>query len=175
MAKVKAKPTMKRTPLPNQRMATTKKPAIKSSNSKSIAKPQRFKMSAATRRIWLSDYTVESLGRKSGRGRDTPWIELPEPEALLYQDEKSVESYTHYLNSIHAVYAELFPDRTVPKSEKVISAGASSSYHRLCVIIEAENEAVALAEAIENPEFVFPEEEDDGDEDDNRALDGQAK
>ncbi|KAF7895956.1 hypothetical protein EAF00_005971 [Botryotinia globosa] len=216
MARSKAKSTMKRTPLPNQRMATTKKPTIKFSNSKSIAKPQKFKMSAATRRImaiskdtvisrlkkqvkkdtnkkFKSNYTVESLGRKPGRGRDTPWIELPEPQALLYQDEKSVETYTRYRNyyaplqelkktknmtwkAIHAIYAESFPDRTVPKSEKVISAGASSSYHRLCVIIEAENEAVALAEATENPEFVFPDEEDDGDdEDDEGALDGQAK
>ncbi|THV52546.1 hypothetical protein BGAL_0076g00310 [Botrytis galanthina] len=209
MAKVKAKTTMKRTPLPNQRMASTKKPTIKSSNSESIANPQKFKMSAATREImsiskdnvisrrktqvkkdankrFKSNDTVESLGRKPRRGRDTPWIELPEPEDLLYQDENSVKVYAYYRNyyaplqelkktknmtwkAIHAIYAEQFPDRTFPKSKNVISAGASSYYHRLCVIMDAENEAIALAEATQNPEFVFP---DDDDDDDESALDG---
>ncbi|TGO38845.1 hypothetical protein BHYA_0066g00330 [Botrytis hyacinthi] len=121
MARVKAKTTMKRTPLSNQRMATTKKPTIKSSNSKSTAKPKNFKMSAAARRImsvskdtvisrlktqvkkdtnkkFKSGYTVESIGRKPRRGRGTPWIEFPELEALLYQDEKSAETYTYYRN-----------------------------------------------------------------------------
>lgn len=247
MAGVKAKTTMKRTPLPNQRMASTKKPTIKSFNSESIANPQKFKMSAATRKImsiskdnvisrrktqvkkdankkFKSNDTVESLGRKPRRGRGTPWIELPEPEDLLYQDENSVKVYAYYRNckcrmtscqvilfpihvkvtwrhsigrnllntifpflidyaplqelkktknmswkAIHAIYAEQFPDRTFPKSENVISAGASSYYHRLCVIMDAENEAIAQAEATQNPEFVFP---DDDDDDDESALDG---
>ncbi|KAF7884766.1 uncharacterized protein EAF02_005102 [Botrytis sinoallii] len=217
MTRVKAKTTMKRTPLPDQRMATTKKPTIKSPNSKPTAKPRKFKMSAASRMIISISKdtivsrvkaqvkkdsnkisksrgtTVASLGKKSQKGRELPCLELPKPEALLYQNEETVKYYTHYYNyyaplqelkkgknmtwnAIHAIYAEHFSDRTFPKTGNVISAAASESYHRLCVIIEAENEAVALAEVTENPEFVFPDEEDDeDDEDDERALDGQAK
>ncbi|KAF7886604.1 uncharacterized protein EAF01_011282 [Botrytis porri] len=219
MARVRAKTTMKRTPLPDQRMATTKEPTIKSSNSKSTAEPRKFKMSAASRRIFSISQqtvvsrlkaqvkkdsnkkststrtTVESLGKKSQKGREHPWLELPKPEDLLYQDEKNVEYYTHYYNyyaplqdlkkkenmtwnAILAIHAEHFPGRKVPPSTNALSDRACTYYHKLCVILEAEKEAVALAEDTENPEFVFPDEEDDEDEDDEhneRALEGQAK
>ncbi|KAF5867635.1 uncharacterized protein Bfra_010610 [Botrytis fragariae] len=205
--RVKAKTTMKRTPLPDQRMATTKRPA----------KPRKYTQSAASRRIIdickqtiisrvrvqfkkdankkiKSSYTtVESLGKESSKGGDLAWIEPPEPETFLYQDEKTLEYYNYYRNyyaplqelkktknmtwnAIQAIHVEHFPDKHVPKSRNGLSARAYSCYHGLCVVIEAEKEAVALAEATQNPEFVFPNDDDDDDDEYNgRALDGQAK
>ncbi|TGO45353.1 hypothetical protein BCON_0400g00030 [Botryotinia convoluta] len=194
---------MNRTPLPDQRMATTKKTTIKS--SKSTAKPRKVTMSAASRRInAISKHTIigrikaqvqkdtnkkfksnrtaaQSLGKKSQRGRELPWLELPEPETLLHQDEKTLEFYIFHRNhyaplqhlkktmnmtwdAIQAIHAEHFPDKLVPKSGNVLSSCASSYYHKLWVIIEAEKESVTLAEATQNPQFVFPDEEDDEDD-----------
>ncbi|TGO23786.1 hypothetical protein BPAE_0122g00090 [Botrytis paeoniae] len=90
------------------------------------------------------------------------------------QDLKKTKNMTW--NAIQAIHVERFPDKLVPKSGNVLSSCASSYYHKLWVIIEAEKQNVASAQATQNPEFVFPDDDDDEDYVYNeRALDIQAK
>ncbi|TEY29605.1 hypothetical protein BOTCAL_0929g00050 [Botryotinia calthae] len=120
MTRVKRKTTMGCTPLPDQRMIAPKNTTIKSSNSN--AKPCKFLMTAASRRIQVlskdtiigkrksqvpkdtnqksksSQTNAKTLGKKSQRDRELPWLELPQPETLLHLEEKTLEFYIHHRN-----------------------------------------------------------------------------
>ncbi|KAF7951832.1 hypothetical protein EAE96_007130 [Botrytis aclada] len=169
MTSVKGKTTMNRTRLPDQKMANTKKTPTKAPNAiielTIIGKIKAQVRKDTNKKSKSNRTTAQSLGMKSRRGCELPWLELPEPAALLHQDELTLEVYTYHYNyfaplqhlkktikmtwgAVHAVHAEHFPDRLVPKNEKVLSSYASDYYHILWVIVEDEKESVAVAEAI---------------------------
>lgn len=121
MTRVKRKTTMSPTPSPNQRINIPKNTTTNESPNSS-AKPHRFLMTAASRRIQVlskdtvngrrkaqvqkdtnqksksSQTNAKSLGKKSQRGHELPWLELFEPKTLLHVNEKTLESYVHHHN-----------------------------------------------------------------------------
>ncbi|KAM0154056.1 hypothetical protein ACHAPG_006756 [Botrytis cinerea] len=180
MTRVKRKTTMSPTPSPNQRINIPKNTTTNESPNSS-AKPHRFLMTAASRRIQVlskdtvngrrkaqvqkdtnqksksSQTNAKSLGKKSQRGHELPWLELFEPKTLL-----------------HIIHADYFPNERIVKDGTSLSSRASRYFHKISVIVEAENESIASAEDSCNLEFVFPDDDvDEDDKDGNSYRDEQ--
>lgn len=122
MTRIKRKTSTDHTPSPNQRMIIPKNTTTTSESPNSNVKPRRFLMTAASRRIQVlikdtvigrskvqaqkdtnqksksSQTNARSLGKKSQRGRELSWLELPELKTPLHLDEKTLESYIHHRN-----------------------------------------------------------------------------
>ncbi|ESZ94769.1 hypothetical protein SBOR_4881 [Sclerotinia borealis F-4128] len=127
--------------------------------------------------------SVASLGRKSQRGKALPFVDFPAAEALLHLNDDEKESYkalwdwsmpiqnmkkTMTWKAILAVYAKIFPNEKLMTSPNSLANRYSNYFARLSFLLEKEQEASALKDAVENSEFVFP---DDEEEDEDEEMD----
>lgn len=65
------------------------------------------------------------------------------------------------------LYPAYFPEEPAPKGATTLSSRASRTFARLAKLLEFETEKAEEAQDAENPQFVFPDEECDGDEDED--------
>ncbi|KAI9644985.1 hypothetical protein NHQ30_007020 [Ciborinia camelliae] len=185
----KEKATGDHNPLPDQGEtdAASKDAAVNSSSTVNNAKPstKKLKKSPNSRRILaLSKLVgVHKAKATNGKGKGIPYTKCKEPDTFQYLDNNQKELYSllyMWYSKVQDLkkgrtwndvlvedYAKHFPEEPkieLKNGQNSISKRYSNYKKWMDAIVEIEEEAAALAEATENPEFVFPDEDEDEDD-----------